>query len=69
MQGGQPYGQGGQPAYGQSPYGQDYGSSAYADYQELESKKSPIGWWIGGTALVIGIIVVAVIAIDRKSVV
>jgi Protein of unknown function (DUF2510) len=63
VQGGQPYGQGGQPAYGQSPYGQDYGSSAYADYQELESKKSPIGWWIAGTALVIGIIVVAVIAI------
>jgi Protein of unknown function (DUF2510) len=63
VQGGQPYGQGGQPAYGQSPYGQDYGSSAYANYQELESKKSPIGWWIAGTALVIGIIVVAVIAI------
>jgi hypothetical protein len=63
VRGGQPYGQGGQPAYGQSPYGQDYGSSAYANYQELESKKSPIGWWIAGTALVIGIIVVAVIAI------
>ena len=63
VQGGQPYGQGGQPAYGQSPYGQDYGTSAYANYQELESKKSPIGWWIAGTALVIVIIVVAVIAI------
>jgi Protein of unknown function (DUF2510) len=69
---GQPYGQGGQsgygqasgqPAYGQSPYGQDYGSSAYADYQELEKKKSPIGWWIAGAALVIVIIVVAVLAI------
>jgi Protein of unknown function (DUF2510) len=59
----QPYGQGGQPAYGQSPYGQDYGSSAYADYQELEKKKSPIGWWIAGAALVIVIIVVAVLAI------
>ena len=62
-QGGQPSGQGGQPAYGQSPYGQDYGSSAYANYQELENKKSPIGWWIAGAALVIGIIIVAVIAI------
>jgi hypothetical protein len=62
-QGGQPQGQGGQPAYGQSPYGQDYGSSAYANYQELEKKKSPIGWWIAGAALVIGIIIVAVIAI------
>ena len=62
-QGGQAQGQGGQPAYGQSPYGQDYGSSAYANYQELEKKKSPIGWWIAGAALVIGIIIVAVIAI------
>ena len=62
-QGGQPQGQGGQPAYGQSPYGQDYGSSAYANYQELEKKKSPIGWWIAGAALVLGIIIVAVIAI------
>ena len=58
----QPYGQSGQPAYGQSPYGQDYGS-AYANYQELQKKKSPIGWWIAGAALVIGIIIVAVIAI------
>jgi Protein of unknown function (DUF2510) len=62
VQGGQPSGQGGQPAYGQSPYGQGY-DSAYANYRELERKKSPIGWWIAGTALVIGIIVVAVIAI------
>ena len=63
QQGGQPYGQGGQPAYGQSPYGQDYRSSAYANYQQLQKKKSPIGWWIAGAALVIVIIVVAVIAI------
>ena len=63
-QGGQPgTGRSGQPAYGQSPYGQDYGSSAYANYQELEKKKSPIGWWIAGAALVIVIVVVAVIAI------
>jgi hypothetical protein len=55
----QAYGQRGQTAYGQSPYG----SSAYANYQELEKKKSPLGWWIAGAALVIGIIIVAVIAI------
>jgi Protein of unknown function (DUF2510) len=61
-QSGQLYGQGGQPAYGRSPYGQDYGS-AYANYQELEKQKSPIGWWIAGAALVIVIIVVAVMAI------
>ena len=48
--------------YGQSPYGQGY-DSAYADYQELEKKRSPIGWWIAGAALVIVIIIVAVIAI------
>ncbi len=63
QQGGQPYGQGGQPGYGQSPYGQDYGGSAYANYQELQKKRSPIGWWIAGAALVIVIIVVAVLAI------
>jgi hypothetical protein len=61
-QGAQPYGQGGQPAYGQLPYGQDYGS-AYANYQELQKKKSPIGWWIAGAALVIVIVVVAVLAV------
>ncbi len=59
------YGQPSQPAYGQAgqpPYGQGYGS-AYADYQEIQKKKSPIGWWIAGGALVIVIIVVAVLAI------
>jgi hypothetical protein len=49
--------------YGQSSYGQDYGSRAYANYQELEKRKSPIGWWIAGAALVIVIVVVAVLAI------
>src|SRR5262245_37588262 len=68
-QGGQQYGQAGQPGYGQSgqsPYGQSpYGqtSGAYANYQELEKKKSPIGWWLGGAALLIVIVVVAVLAI------
>ena len=63
-QGGQPaYGQSGQPAYGPTPYGQSYDGSAYADYQELEKKRSPVGWWIAGAALVIVIIVVAVLAI------
>jgi hypothetical protein len=68
-QGGQPgSGQSGQPAsgqppYGQSLYGQSYDGSAYANYQELERKKTPVGWWIAGAALVIVIIVVAVLAI------
>ena len=63
QQGGQPYGQGGQPASGQSVHGPVYGASAYTNYQELQKKKSPIGWWIAGGALVIVIIVVAVMAI------
>jgi Protein of unknown function (DUF2510) len=64
-QGGQQYDQTGQSPYGQSPYGQaPYGQgSAYANYQEIQKKKSPIGWWIAGAALVIVIVVVAVLAI------
>ena len=61
QQGGQPYGQSG--PYGQSAPGQLYGSNAYANYQELRKRKSPIGWWIAGAALLIIIIVVAVLAI------
>ena len=64
-QGGQQYDQTGQSPYGQSPYGRaPYGQgSAYANYQEIQKKKSPIGWWIAGAALVIVIVVVAVLAI------
>jgi Protein of unknown function (DUF2510) len=54
------YGRTGQPTFGQS--GQGY-PTAYANYQELEKKKSPIGWWIAGAALVIVIAVIAVLAI------
>jgi hypothetical protein len=60
----------GQPPYGQGPYGQGgYGPSTagagspYANYQQLEKKKSPVGWWIAGAALVLVIVVIAVIAI------
>jgi hypothetical protein len=48
--------------YGQSPYDPSVGS-AYANYQELQKKKTPIGWWIAGAALVLVIVVVAVLAI------
>jgi hypothetical protein len=61
QQGGQPDGQSG--AFGQSAHGHVYGSNAYANYQELRKRKSPIGWWIAGAALLIIIIVVAVLAI------
>jgi len=60
----------GQPPYSQGAYGQGgYGPSTpgagspYANYQQLEKKKSPVGWWIAGGALVLVIVVVAVIAI------
>jgi hypothetical protein len=55
--------QAGQPGYGQSLYDQSYDGSAYAQYQELDKKRSPVGWWIAAAALVIVIVVVAVLAI------
>jgi hypothetical protein len=70
MQTGQPgqpglLGQGAPPGYGQgAPTGYGQGNpNAYANYQELQRKKSPIGWWIGGLALVVVLVVIAVIAI------
>ena len=64
QQGGQPYGQAGQPASGQSVRGPVYGARRDTEVdQELQKKKSPIGWWIAGGVLVIVIIVVAVMAI------
>jgi hypothetical protein len=53
-------------SYGQaSPYGQQApgGTGAYANFQQVQKKRSPIGWWIAGAALVAVIVVVAVIAI------
>jgi Protein of unknown function (DUF2510) len=62
-QSGQPYGQAtGQSTHGQAAFGRSYGS-AYANYQKLQKKKSPIGWWVAGAALVIVIVVVAVLAV------
>ena len=43
-------------------HGQGY-ATAYANYQQIQKKKSPVGWWIAGAALVMVIVVVAVIAI------
>jgi Protein of unknown function (DUF2510) len=51
------FGAGGQPAYGAG------NPTAYANYQQVQKKKSPIGWWIAGAALVVVIVVVAVFAI------
>jgi hypothetical protein len=60
------YGSYGQASpYGQQTYGQQApgGSSAYENLQHLQKKRSAIGWWITGAALVVVIVVVAVIAI------
>ena len=51
------YGQGAPAGYGQG------NPNAYANYQQIQKKKSPVGWWIGGIALVVVIVVIAVIAI------
>jgi hypothetical protein len=43
------------------PYGQ--AGAAYANYQAVQKKKSPIGWWLAAAAFLIVIIVMAVLAI------
>jgi hypothetical protein len=48
---------------GNQPYGSGQTAGAYAQYQQVQKKKSPIGWWLAGIALVVVIVVVAVIAI------
>jgi len=59
----------GQQGYGQQGYGQQAsgqpasGPGAYALYQNVTQKKSPIGWWIGAGALLLAIVIVAVIVI------
>jgi hypothetical protein len=59
--GNQPYGSlGGQSG---GPYGSAQNAGAYAQYQQTQKKRSPIGWWVAGIALVVVIVVVAVIAI------
>jgi hypothetical protein len=66
MQAGQPGLDQGNPAgYGQgAPAGYGQGTpNAYANYQQIQKKKSPVGWWIAGIAMVIVIVVIAVIAI------
>ena len=56
QQSGGAYGQTGQQPLGGAP-------SGYANYQQIQKKRSPIGWWIAGGALLVAIIVVAVLAL------
>jgi hypothetical protein len=62
------YGQtgGGFGPTGQSGYGAG-NPSAFANFQEIQKKKTPVGWWITGVALVVVILVVAVLAIRAVS--
>jgi hypothetical protein len=53
-------------SYGQAnPYGQQTvsGTNPYANFQQVQKKRSAVGWWIAGAALVVVIVVVGVIAI------
>ncbi len=60
---GSPYGQqsGQYPQSGQQPLGAAAGG--YANYEQIQKKRSPIGWWIAGAALLVAIIVVAALAL------
>lgn len=69
---------GGQPLGGQSYGGQSYGGaghtpgsagagSAYQAYQQTRRRRSPVGWWLAGAALVVVIAVVAVFAIRATT--
>ncbi len=42
-------------------------AGAYANYQAVQKRNSPVGWWIAAAALVVVIIVVAVIAVRAIS--
>ncbi|MFL6025808.1 MAG: hypothetical protein ACJ72K_02670, partial [Friedmanniella sp.] len=37
--------------------------SAYARYQQVQKRRSPVGWWLAGAAVLVAIVVVAVIAV------
>jgi hypothetical protein len=63
--GSQPYaGQayGGQTASGSPGYG-----SAYAGYQQTQKRRSPVGWWLAGAALVVVVAVVAVLGVRAAT--
>jgi hypothetical protein len=80
--GAQPYGGAGAQAYAGQSYGNqshggqgasqavpgatDYGS-AYAGYRQTQKRRSPLGWWLAGAALVVVIAVVAVLAVRAAT--
>lgn len=53
---------------------QNYGStgegtagSAYAQYQQVRRKRSPVGWWLAGAAILVVLVVLAVVAVRAVS--
>jgi uncharacterized protein DUF2510 len=60
--GAQPHpGSGGYPTY-DTATGATTGS-AYAHYQQTRGKRSPVGWWLAGAALLVAVVVVAVLGV------
>lgn len=51
---------------GSAPLGGGTGS-AYASYQQTQKRRSPVGWWMVGAALVAVIVLVAVFAIRAAT--
>jgi hypothetical protein len=57
---------GGQGSSQTTPGASAYGS-AYAGYQQSQKRRSPLGWWAAGAALVVVIAVVAVLAVRAAT--
>ncbi|MCW2810894.1 MAG: hypothetical protein JWP61_1352 [Friedmanniella sp.] len=60
---------GGTGGAGFGPLGSGAGGrpDPYAQYQQTQKKRSPLGWWVAGAALLVVLIVVAVIAVRAIS--
>lgn len=66
---GQPYpGHGGQGVPGQGyPGSTGTTGSTYAQFQQTQKKRSPVGWWVAGLALVVAVVVVAVLGVRAAT--
>jgi hypothetical protein len=76
---GQPFGGGQVPGSGAGAYGAGggYGStgsaygagtgSAYASYQQTARRRSPVGWWLAGGALLVVLVIVAVVGVRAAT--
>jgi len=57
----------GQALPGQTSSGVGAPGSAYAHYQQTRQKRSPVGWWLAGAALLVAIVVVSVLAVRAAT--